>query len=98
MADSQHQADERIYKIEEHFRGRLAESERIKERYLRYAVAIAERLKGCADQISKAHSSALELAASEEAKQEENMDEEMRQLIGKTYNAMGLDESAAEEK
>jgi hypothetical protein len=65
LADSQARNDDRMYKIEAHFRERLAESERNKERYLRYATAIAERLKGITDQIVAAHSAAMDMASAE---------------------------------
>src|SRR5215831_5544870 len=43
LEDTQQKADDRVHRTETHFRERLAESERIKERYLRFAVSISER-------------------------------------------------------
>ena len=60
--ESQRTADARLAKAETEARYRLAESERAKERYLRYAVSISERLKTCGDQIAAAHDIAMELA------------------------------------
>src|SRR5262245_28042247 len=62
LDDAQRHGDERVYQIEAHFRDRLAQAERSKERYLRYAVGISERLKVCADQIAEAHAGAMEMA------------------------------------
>jgi hypothetical protein len=61
LEDAQKMADDRVLKTEMHLRDRLAESERSKERYLRYAVTISERLKACGDQITAAHDIAMEM-------------------------------------
>jgi hypothetical protein len=63
VEETQRGSDERLAKAENHFRQRLAESERAKERYLRYAVSISERLKACGDQIAAAHETAMEMAS-----------------------------------
>jgi len=62
LEEAQRAADERVQKTEAHFRERLADAERAKERYLRYAVTISERLKACGDQIAAAHDIAMEMA------------------------------------
>ena len=51
-------------KAETHLRERLAEAERNKERYLRYAVSISERLKSCGENIAAAHDIAMDMAQS----------------------------------
>jgi hypothetical protein len=63
LEDAQKTADDRVYKTEAHLRERLAEAERNKERYLRYAVTISERLKACGDQIAAAHDVAMDMAS-----------------------------------
>jgi hypothetical protein len=62
IEEAQRTGDERLEKSETHFRERLAESERSKERYLRFAVTISERLKAAGDDIAAAHESAMEMA------------------------------------
>jgi hypothetical protein len=57
-------ADDRVAKVELHYRDRLAEAERAKERYLRYAVGIGERIKGCLEQLAGAHAHAMDMADS----------------------------------
>jgi ribosomal protein L16 Arg81 hydroxylase len=64
LEESQRVTDQRVAKLEQDCRHRVAESERAKERYLRFAVAISERLKVCGDQIAAAHDSAMEMAKS----------------------------------
>jgi hypothetical protein len=77
VADAQTSADERVDKIETHFRERLADAERAKERYLRYAVGIRERLKACREMITTADAEALEMAHNEPA----NIDQEIKGII-----------------
>jgi hypothetical protein len=55
-------SDDRIAMAEAHFRERLAESERNKEIYLRFAVSINERLNSGIDQIMAAREIARQLA------------------------------------
>jgi DNA-binding ferritin-like protein len=82
LEDSARAADERVARVELHLRERLADAERSKERYLRYAVAIAERLKACGDQITEAHNSAMEMANTTPMDSAEHkIDEEMRKLL-----------------
>jgi hypothetical protein len=60
--ESQGRTDLRIVKLEADYRQRIGESERAKERYLRYAVSISERLKACGEQITAAHEAAMDMA------------------------------------
>ena len=62
VEETQRSADERVHKVETHHRDRLAESEKAKERYLRFAVSISERLRAAGDDIAAAHESAMEMA------------------------------------
>jgi hypothetical protein len=64
IEDNQHMNDQRIAKLEIDYRQRVTDAERAKERYLRFAVAISERLKVCGDQISAAHETAMDMAKS----------------------------------
>jgi hypothetical protein len=64
LEESQAQTDQRVSKIEEDSRRRVVEAEKAKERYLRYAVSISERLKACGDQIAAAHDIAIDMAKS----------------------------------
>jgi hypothetical protein len=61
--EAQRMSDDRIEKLEMHYRERLAEVERAKESYLRYAVTISERLKIGAENITQAHKIAMEMAS-----------------------------------
>jgi len=109
LADAVRNGDKRVEAIELHFRDRLAQAERSKERYLRYAVGIGEQLKSCADHIATAHASAMEMsntAPLDEA--EKKIEAEMKDLVGRAAaqgaapaspqrdGVMGLDESAAD--
>jgi len=62
LDNTQKTTDIRVQDVETHFRERLAESERAKERYLRYAVSISERLKAAGDDITAAHEAAMDMA------------------------------------
>ena len=62
LDQTQKTSDERLHKAEVHFRERLAEAERAKERYLRYAVSISERIQGCISDLEAAHSISMDMA------------------------------------
>jgi len=62
IEETQQASDKRVHDTETHFRERLAESEKAKERYLRYAVSISERLKAAGDDIAAAHDAAMDMA------------------------------------
>jgi hypothetical protein len=62
LEETQKASDERLHKAEAHHRERLAEAERAKERYLRYAVSISERIQGCISDLEAAHSTSMEMA------------------------------------
>jgi predicted translin family RNA/ssDNA-binding protein len=62
LEETQRTSDDRLHKAEVHFRERLAEAERAKERYLRYAVSISERIQGCISDLEAAHSTSMEMA------------------------------------
>jgi hypothetical protein len=64
LEEAQKTTDARLSKQEAYFRERLAESERAKERYLRYAVAISERIQGCISDLQVANDSAMDMARS----------------------------------
>jgi hypothetical protein len=81
VEETQRGSDERLAKAESHFRARLAESERAKERYLRYAVSISERLKACGDQIAAAHDTAMEMASGTTTAAAEGIEREIAALI-----------------
>lgn len=62
LEETQRAADDRVNRTEAHFRERLVAAELGKERYLRYAVTLSERLKACSEQIAAAHDVAMEMA------------------------------------
>jgi hypothetical protein len=62
LEETQKTSDERLHKAEVHHRERLTEAERAKERYLRYAVSISERIRGCISDLEAAHSTSMEMA------------------------------------
>jgi regulator of replication initiation timing len=55
-------SDDRIGMAEAHFHDRLAAAERDRETYRRYACGIAERIKGCVEQLGAAHDAAMDMA------------------------------------
>jgi hypothetical protein len=63
LEESQRSSDIRVNNVETHYRERLAEAERSKERYLRFAVAISERLEACVEDLSSAHKTAMDMAS-----------------------------------
>jgi hypothetical protein len=62
LEEAQKTTDARLSKQEAHFRERLAEVERAKERYLRYAVGISERLQACISDLQAANEAAMDMA------------------------------------
>lgn len=80
IIDLQHRAEERLTRSETYHRERLAEADKSKERYLRYAVSINERLRACIDQIHAAHNLALEMAQKKPQQLEEEINVTVEQL------------------
>jgi hypothetical protein len=64
IAEAQKVADQRLSGQEIHYRERLAEAERAKERYLRYAVSISTDIKACITNLEAADQTAMEMAHS----------------------------------
>src|SRR5215467_9287203 len=54
LTEAQRTTDQRLGAQEAHFRERLAEAERAKERYLRYAVSISTDIKACISNLEAA--------------------------------------------
>jgi len=54
--------DARMAAQETHFRERVAEAERAKERYLRFAVSMSERVQSCISDLQATHDLAMEMA------------------------------------
>ena len=82
LEETQRTSDDRVQRVELHFRDRLGQAERSKERYLRYAVAISERLKACGDQIAEAHASAMDMANTTPLDAaEKRIEDEMKTLV-----------------
>jgi hypothetical protein len=64
LVEAQRVTDQRMGTQETHFRERLAEAERAKERYLRYAVSISTDIKSCIQNLEAADQTAMEMAYS----------------------------------
>ena len=62
ILESQKTTDARLSAQETHYRERLAEIERAKERYLRYAVSISTDIKACISNLEAADATAMEMA------------------------------------
>jgi len=69
IAEAQKVTDQRLSTQETHYRERLAEAERAKERYLRYAVSISTDIKACITSLEAADQTAMEMAHSPGKKQ-----------------------------
>jgi len=62
--DAQTAFDARLNQAESHLRERLAEAERAKERYLRYAVSMSERIQSSITDLQAMHDVAMDMAHS----------------------------------
>ena len=62
IAEAQKVTDQRLSAQETHYRERLAEAERAKERYLRFAVSMSERVESCMSDLQATHDLAMEMA------------------------------------
>jgi len=60
--ETQRTTDARLVAQEAHFRDRVAEAERAKERYLRFAVSMSERVQSCISDLQATHDLAMEMA------------------------------------
>jgi hypothetical protein len=64
ITEAQRVTDQRLSTQEAYYRERLAEAERAKERYLRYAVSISTDIKACITSLEAADTTAMEMAHS----------------------------------
>jgi hypothetical protein len=64
IVEAQKVADQRLATQEEHYRGRLTEAERHRERYMRYAVSMSTDLKSAISNLEAADATAMEMAHS----------------------------------
>jgi len=74
MVEAQKITDQRLAAQETHYRGRLAEAERAKERYLRYAVSISTDLKAAIQNLEAADQTAMDMAHTPSDKQLSEID------------------------
>ena len=80
IAEGQKVTDQRLGTQETHYRERLAEAERAKERYLRFAVSMSERVQSCISDLKATHDLAMEMAHQNPSEVEEQIANAIKEI------------------